>query len=1013
MNEPFFVDTECRNAVPIQRGDDSYCRTAECTIVTYASGDKPVTLWDLFDSPAMPAELEDNLADERVILVAHRAKFDRAIIQYSLKKPVPVERFFCTQCCAYSHGLPGSLETLGLVLGLAPDQAKLAEDGKNVGAWFWSPKADGTFRSPYDFPDKWRTFCNYAVRDTEALREVYKRLPKHNYSGENLKLYHLGERINHRGFGFDRKLALAAQSFLKDSKTVTDAALSGATGGAVQAATQRQRLLNYLNDKLGADIANLRASEIRDYLEQDDLNPEVRFLLETRLEAAKSSGSKYGRGLIMVGPQDRMRHTIQHNGAGRTGRYSHRGFQPGNLARPSLTVRRPNGDYEQIPVKAKYIDDVIIPGIYDGTALKNVEVYGGPNEAAALALRHVIVAAPGNELVVADFSNIESRVLAWLANQEWKLEAYRSGADLYRLLCANSLGIPLDEVDDNQRQGFKVVELACFAAETEVLTNHGYVAMVDVSENHLLWDGIEWVNHKGLVAKGVQPVVNVDGIRVTDSHLINCGLSWRTAKELVINPAILSQALVHGSANLPSPARRRASEKDLGSSCAVPAAKNTMSMRAVSGAGSLHAVTNAQRENQKLRISVNGIAASGVSCRTPLIGNGFTAELAPHSIGAIMNETQAILTTAVEVLQYAMTGGWIAASFWRILSPLKGGITRAWRWTARKLTVTTNREISDLSQNKPTVEISGQYKSCNEASQNWRDVYDIAYAGPRNRFTIRTNSGHLIVHNCGFGGGVGALVTMAAAYQMDLDALAPVVLPLATPKQLQKAYKAWRRAFLTNEDYALEPKVYQACDVLKQTYRESNDAINQFRYDIDNAVKGSIQSPGQSYTTGRCRVWSVGTWLIIELPSGRRLLYASPRINTEVLADIETGKPIHRESVSYLTARGKTWRREKAWAGLFVENIVQAVAADCLRGALMRLHADTLAMPAIKAYLDTLPAEARTAVSLHVHDEAVIDAPKGSYSLERMIRVITAPFNWSAGLPLAAAGWVNDRYGKR
>jgi DNA polymerase bacteriophage-type len=726
MAEPFFVDTECRNAVPIQRGDDAYTRTAECTIVTFARGEKPVQLWDLFDSPQMPAELEDNLDDDRVMKVAHRAKFDRAIIQHSLKKVTPVESWFCTQCCAYSHGLPGSLETLGLVLGLAPDQAKLAEDGKNVGAWFWSPKADGEFRSPYDYPDKWRTFCNYAVRDTEALREVFRKLAKHNYTGSNFELYHVGEHINHRGFGFDRQLALAAQGFLKSAKVSTDAALAKATDGAVAAATQRQRLLNYLNNKLGADIANLRASEIRDYLEQDDLNPEVRFLLETRLEAAKSSGSKYSRGLVMVGPGSRMRHTIQHNGAGRTGRYSHRGFQPGNMSRPALTVRRPNGEYEQIPVKAKFIDEVVIPGIYSGQAANNPLVYGGPNEAAALALRHVITAACGNELVVADFSNIESRILAWIADQTWKLEAYRSGADLYKLLCANSLNISLDSVNDNQRQAFKVVELAC-----------------------------------------------------------------------------------------------------------------------------------------------------------------------------------------------------------------------------------------------------------------------------------------------GFGGGVGALVTMAAAYQMDLDAIADVMMPLATPKQLKKAHKAWRRAFLTNEDYALNAKTYMACDVLKQAYRESNDAINQFRYDLDNAIKGAIKSPGQSYSVGRCKVWSVGTWLIIELPSGRRLLYASPKVHTEVVADVENGKPIHREYVSYCTARGKSWRREKAWAGLFVENIVQAIAADCLRGAIMRLHRDTLTVPTIAAYLDTLPPEERSAISLHVHDELVLDVPKGCYTLERMIQVITAPFDWSDGLPLAAAGWVNFRYGKR
>jgi DNA polymerase len=730
MTDPCFLDAETRSIIPIQRGNDVYTRSAQCLIVTWAIGEGEARGWDAYDDPRMPAELEDQIDDERVQLVAHNAKFDRNILRYALKKPTAHERWFDTQSCAYSAGLPGSLEWLGLVLGLTPDQAKLAEDGRLI-QWFCVPKADGTFRSPYEYPDKWRVFFDYAVRDTEALREVYKRLAKHNYSGDGLRLYHLDQAINRRGFQFDVSLARAAQAFLKDAKVTTDAAISERTGGVVAAATQRERLLNYLNEKYGAGLANLRASELRSYLEQDDLDPEVRFLLETRLEAAKSSGSKYGRGILAVGPGNRMRDTIQFNGAGRTGRSSGRGFQPHNMARPAITVRNADGEYKLAPVKAKYIDEVVIPGIYSKKALDNALVYGGPNEVGALALRHVITAAPGNTLVVGDWSNIESRVLAWIANQEWKLAAYRAldagtGQDLYKLLFSQFFGIDIETINDTERQSGKVCELAF-----------------------------------------------------------------------------------------------------------------------------------------------------------------------------------------------------------------------------------------------------------------------------------------------GFGGGVGALVMMAATYQIDLAVLAALVLPRAKPEHLKKATKAWRRAFLTGEDYGLEPAVYKACDVLKQTYRESNDAINQFRYDLDNAIKGSIKSPGQSYSVGRCKVWSVSTWLIIELPSGRRLLYASPRVEKEVLADPESKKPIHREYVTYVTARGKSWRRERAWSGLFVENVVQAAANDVLRGALIRIDADAWTVPAVKAYLLTLPDDERTAISLHVHDEVVLDVPEGSYPLERLLAVMKEPFAWSEGLPLKASGWAGFRYGKR
>lgn len=274
--------------------------------------------------------------------------------------------------------------------------------------------------------------------------------------------------------------------------------------------------------------------------------------------------------------------------------------------------------------------------------------------------------------------------------------------------------------------------------------------------------------------------------------------------------------------------------------------------------------------------------------------------------------------------------------------------------------------------------------------------------------------GKVIELACGFGGGVGAIVTMAQVYQLDLEPLAGLVLPRAADDQRKKAYRAWRRAFLKGEDYLLEPKVYQACDVLKQTYRASNTAINDLRHAVDDATKTACKQPGTVFTVGRCKIWAVAArWLIIELPSGRRLLYANPRLEREVEKDPEGGKDQVREYISYATARGKTWLRERSWSGLFIENMVQATAADVLRGALLRVDEDTKTVPAIAAYLATLPLEERTAISLHVHDEVVVDTPVGSYSLDRLLTLATEGFPWSVGLPLAAAGWSGPRYGKR
>jgi len=266
----------------------------------------------------------------------------------------------------------------------------------------------------------------------------------------------------------------------------------------------------------------------------------------------------------------------------------------------------------------------------------------------------------------------------------------------------------------------------------------------------------------------------------------------------------------------------------------------------------------------------------------------------------------------------------------------------------------------------------------------------------------------------GFGGGVAAVVNMSIAYQMDLEPLAGIILPTATPEQLEKANTAWERAFLKGEDFELERDVYMACDVLKQAYRAANPAINKMRYDLNTAILEAVADKnGTVYHVGRCAVWCNASFLVIELPSGRRLLYASPQIKTEEIEDVDGGRAWVSRYVTYSTVRGRSWRRERAWAGLFVENIVQAIANDVLRAAMLRVHDDTLTVPEIKAYLDTLEPYARTAISLHVHDEIGLDVPKGSYPEARFLAVLKQKESWMAWLPIAADLWTNPRYGKR
>ncbi len=556
----------------------------------------------------------------------------------------------------------------------------------------------------------------------------------------NRRSWLLDQLVNERGFGFDVALATAASDFLDDAREASRKVMKATTEGQVGSATQAKRLLAYIRNRYNIDIDSLKAGDVRDYLESDDLDPVLRTVLEERLEAGKSAGTKFKRGLALVGPEARIRHWCRWSGAGRTGRHAARGYQPHNMARPAITVRRPPGHpragrIELEPVKASTIDNVIIPAIYDKRALNNPLAYGGPFEAVAIAVRHGIIAAQGNELVVADFKNVETVITAWVAGETSVLDAFRTlfenpkdkSKDPYRIIAGKMLGKRPEDVNETERQMGKVCILAF-----------------------------------------------------------------------------------------------------------------------------------------------------------------------------------------------------------------------------------------------------------------------------------------------GFGGGVAALVNMAIAYQMDLEPLAAVVLPTATEEQLRKANKAWERAFLTGEDFELSRDTYMACDVLKQAFRTANPAINQLRYDLNTAILEAVaDKSGAVYNVGRCQVWCNASFLVIQLPSGRKLLYAAPQLKVEEIADPLGGKAWVSRYVSYLTVRGRSWRRERAWSGLFVENIVQAIANDVLRAAMLRVHDDTLKVPEIAAYLATLPPYERTAISLHVHDEIGLDVPKGSYPEARFMAVLKQKDEWMGDLPIAADLWTYPRYGKR
>jgi DNA polymerase len=236
-----------------------------------------------------------------------------------------------------------------------------------------------------------------------------------------------------------------------------DARVTEITGGKVTAATQRDKLLMHLLMEHGVMLDSLRADDLEDIMKEDWLPTEVKELLKLRISSAMNSTSKYTRLLNCIGPDGRLRGTRQYNGASRTGRSAGRIFNPLNLRRPTMKA----ADIELC------IDMVRRRDVADMDLVTDNDL----REVCSNGLRGLVIAPPGKKLVVSDWSNIEGRMAAWLAGEEWTLDAFRAfdtrgpdgkrlGPDLYKLIYSKSFGVLVAKVTDFQRQIGKGEELS-------------------------------------------------------------------------------------------------------------------------------------------------------------------------------------------------------------------------------------------------------------------------------------------------------------------------------------------------------------------------------------------------------------------------------------------------------------------------------------------------------------------------------------------------------------------------
>jgi DNA polymerase bacteriophage-type len=383
--------------------------TTEVLCCAYAVDDQPAQLWTPGDP--IPAEFIEAATNPSWIVCAHSAHFEDAIERYVLHPrfdwpDFPIERQRCTQAMALAMGLPARLSAAAIALELSNQKDAAGERLMHQISKPRRPRKDENPDGIYWFDDQERLDRLYAYckQDIEIERELYTRLP--SLSPAEQAIWELSTKINGRGFYVARAFAEAARKIAEAATPEIDAEITEITEGAVTTISQVARLLSWLREQ-GCGLDNLGRKTIEKQLQADDLSLQVRRALELRLGGAQAAVKKIDALLLRAGDDDRIRGSFRYHGA-TTGRWSGEGLQPQNLKRVAASnldaavAAVETGDYQHVK------------GLYP----KPLAVVGDCSRA-------MISAAPGHMLIGADFSAIESRVLAWVAGEAWKVDSYR------------------------------------------------------------------------------------------------------------------------------------------------------------------------------------------------------------------------------------------------------------------------------------------------------------------------------------------------------------------------------------------------------------------------------------------------------------------------------------------------------------------------------------------------------------------------------------------------------------
>ena len=458
------IDIETYSDVDLTKsGVYAYCDSPQFEILlfAYAFDDEPTEIIDLACGERLPKRVLDALEDTAVIKTAFNAAFERTCISKHLGKKLSPAAWQCTAVQSAMLALPLSLDGVGEVLDI---QRKKLKEGADLVRFFSMPckatKANGgrTRNLPCHEPEKWERFKAYCIRDVDAEREIRYKLRNYPIPESEIRLYQMDQEINDRGILVDRELvanAVLCDTQYKEAVTARAYELTGLDNPNSPA-----QIKGWLSDR-GLEVDSLDKKAVKSLI--SDADGEVLEVLQLRLLMAKTSVKKYEAIERSVCSDGRCHGLLQFYGANRTGRWAGRLVQVQNLPQNHIV----DLELARNLVKNRQFD--LIDWLYDS-----------PPGVLSELIRTAFVPRPGTRFIVADFAAIEARVLAWFSGEQWRLDTFVEGGDIYCASASQMFGVPVVKHGENShlRQKGKIAELALgYGGSVGALTSMGALEM--------------------------------------------------------------------------------------------------------------------------------------------------------------------------------------------------------------------------------------------------------------------------------------------------------------------------------------------------------------------------------------------------------------------------------------------------------------------------------------------------------------------------------------------------------